>query len=235
MSFEHFLLDPRVMAGIRDDRLQDPNSNSGTGHPGRHGPTRRTRRGPDRHRQDSGLHAAHSAATSRRDRATTCAPSFSPRRANWPSRSTRRRVRSARTRPSGAPPSTAASARAPSWLRLRRGVDIVVACPGRLLDHLSERDVDLSHVEILVLDEADRMCDMGFLPDIRRIIRQLPAKRQTLFFSATMPNEIRTLADEHPRQSGDGPGRRDRTREDRLPRPLSRARRTEDATSCWPC
>jgi ATP-dependent RNA helicase RhlE len=83
----------------------------------------------------------------------------------------------------------------PQLSALRRGVDIVVACPGRLLDHLNERDVDLSHVEILVLDEADRMCDMGFLPDIRRIIRQLPAKRQTLFFSATMPNDIRTLAD----------------------------------------
>ncbi len=78
---------------------------------------------------------------------------------------------------------------------LRRGADIVVACPGRLLDLMGTRDINLSQVEILVLDEADRMCDMGFLPDIRRILKQIPAKRQTLFFSATMPDEIRELAD----------------------------------------
>ncbi|MCP4544279.1 MAG: DEAD/DEAH box helicase [Chloroflexi bacterium] len=78
---------------------------------------------------------------------------------------------------------------------LRRGAEIVVACPGRLLDLLGDRNIDLSHVEVLVLDEADRMCDMGFLPDIRRIIKRLPVKRQTLFFSATMPNDIRALAD----------------------------------------
>jgi ATP-dependent RNA helicase RhlE len=78
---------------------------------------------------------------------------------------------------------------------LRRGAEIVVACPGRLLDLLSDGSIDLSHVEVLVLDEADRMCDMGFLPDIRRILKVLPARRQTLFFSATMPDEIRDLAD----------------------------------------
>jgi ATP-dependent RNA helicase RhlE len=83
----------------------------------------------------------------------------------------------------------------PQASALRRGVEIVVACPGRLLDHIGDGGVDLSHLEVLVLDEADRMCDMGFLPDIRRIIAQLPAKRQTLFFSATMPAEIRSLAD----------------------------------------
>jgi ATP-dependent RNA helicase RhlE len=83
---------------------------------------------------------------------------------------------------------------------LRRGAEIVVACPGRLLDHLGDRTIDLSHVEVLVLDEADRMCDMGFLPDIRRILNQLPTARQTLFFSATMPDEIRTLADSILRQ-----------------------------------
>jgi len=78
---------------------------------------------------------------------------------------------------------------------LRRGADIVVACPGRLLDLLSDNSIDLSQVEVLVLDEADRMCDMGFLPDIRRILKRLPERRQTLFFAATMPDEIRALAD----------------------------------------
>jgi ATP-dependent RNA helicase RhlE len=77
---------------------------------------------------------------------------------------------------------------------LRRGAEIVVACPGRLLDLLNDRSIDLSQVEVLVLDEADRMCDMGFLPDIRRILKVLPAPRQTLFFSATMPKDIRKLA-----------------------------------------
>ncbi len=80
--------------------------------------------------------------------------------------------------------------------QLRAGVDIAIACPGRLLDHLERNTVDLSHVEVLVLDEADRMFDMGFLPDIRRILSYLPAKRQSMFFSATMPNEIRKLARE---------------------------------------
>ncbi len=80
--------------------------------------------------------------------------------------------------------------------KLRRGVEIVVACPGRLLDHINQRTVALSHLEVLVLDEADRMFDMGFLPDIRRIMKHVPAKRQTLLFSATMPDDIRRLAGE---------------------------------------
>ncbi len=78
---------------------------------------------------------------------------------------------------------------------LRRGVEVLVACPGRLLDHYGAGDINLSTVEILVLDEADHMCDMGFLPDIRRILKAVPQDRQTLFFSATMPPEIRQLAD----------------------------------------
>src|SRR4029079_10557582 len=77
---------------------------------------------------------------------------------------------------------------------LRRGVDIVVATPGRLLDHVGQKTVDLSHVEILVLDEADRMLDMGFIPDVRRILALLPKKRQNLLFSATFNDEIRKLA-----------------------------------------
>jgi ATP-dependent RNA helicase RhlE len=78
---------------------------------------------------------------------------------------------------------------------LRRGAEIVVACPGRLLDLMGDGSIDLSRVEVLVLDEADRMCDMGFLPDIRRILKAVPTQRQTLFFSATMPDDIRKLAD----------------------------------------
>jgi len=78
----------------------------------------------------------------------------------------------------------------------RSGVDVIVATPGRLLDHLRHPYARLRGLEVLVLDEADRMLDMGFLPDIRRILRHLPGKRQTLFFSATMPSPIVTLAQE---------------------------------------
>jgi ATP-dependent RNA helicase RhlE len=84
----------------------------------------------------------------------------------------------------------------PQIQKLRAGVDIVVACPGRLLDHLNQKTISLANLEVLVLDEADRMFDMGFLPDIRRIIKQLPLKRQTLMFSATMPDDIRKLTHE---------------------------------------
>jgi len=77
---------------------------------------------------------------------------------------------------------------------LRSGADIVIATPGRLLDHVGQRTVDLSKVEILVLDEADRMLDMGFVRDIRKIIALLPKNRQTLLFSATFSNEIKNLA-----------------------------------------
>ena len=83
----------------------------------------------------------------------------------------------------------------PQIRALRGGVDILVATPGRLLDHVGQRTVDLSRVEILVLDEADRMLDMGFIRDIRRILDLLPPRRQNLLFSATFTDEIKTLAD----------------------------------------
>ena len=78
----------------------------------------------------------------------------------------------------------------------RSGVDIIIATPGRLLDHFRQPYAKLDRLEFLVLDEADRMLDMGFLPDIRRVLRHIPAKRQTLFFSATMPQEIVKLSSE---------------------------------------
>ncbi len=78
----------------------------------------------------------------------------------------------------------------------RKGVDMVVACPGRLLDHMRNRYVDLSSIQFLVIDEADRMLDMGFLPDIKRVLAAVPKERQTFFFSATLPAAIVTLSRE---------------------------------------
>jgi ATP-dependent RNA helicase RhlE len=83
----------------------------------------------------------------------------------------------------------------PQVAQLRRGVDVLVATPGRLLDHHAQRNVDFASVEIFVLDEADRMLDMGFIHDIRRVLALLPAKRQNLLFSATFSDDIRAIAD----------------------------------------
>lgn len=82
----------------------------------------------------------------------------------------------------------------PQVAKVKRGAEIIVACPGRLLDHLNQKTISLSRLEVLVLDEADHMFDMGFFPDIRKIMQHLPRQRQTLLFSATMPDEIRRLA-----------------------------------------
>ena len=84
---------------------------------------------------------------------------------------------------------------------LRRGVHIVVATPGRLADHIQRRSLNLNNVRVAVLDEADRMLDMGFAPDVERILRQCPADRQTLLFSATMPDWVRRLAARHMRDA----------------------------------
>ena len=82
----------------------------------------------------------------------------------------------------------------PQIKQLKTGVEIIVACPGRLLYHVQQRTINLDKIEVLVLDEADQMFDMGFLPSIRKILRLLPKKRQTLLFSATMPTAINELA-----------------------------------------
>jgi ATP-dependent RNA helicase RhlE len=89
---------------------------------------------------------------------------------------------------------------APQIKALHNGIEILVACPGRLLDLVAQGHADLSHVEVLVLDEADRMFDMGFLPDVRRIIKAVPSQRQTMLFSATFPHEVEKLASESLKQ-----------------------------------
>ena len=100
------------------------------------------------------------------------------------------------TRRSPPPRSSAASEWVRRSTRFRSGVDVIIATPGRLLDHFKRRTRSSTSIEFLVLDEADRMLDMGFLPDIKRILKHLPTKRQTLFFSATMPAPIVALTRE---------------------------------------
>lgn len=84
----------------------------------------------------------------------------------------------------------------PQTQALKKGVDVVIACPGRLVDHIQRGNIDFSNMDCLVVDEADQMLDMGFIPDIRRILKHIPKRRQTLMFSATMRPEIRRLANE---------------------------------------
>ena len=95
----------------------------------------------------------------------------------------------------------------PQIKELRGGIEILVATPGRLMDHMGQRTVNLSQVEVLVLDEGDRMLDMGFIPDIRKIVAQLPNRGQTMLFSATFSDEIRRLASEFLKNPGDRRGR----------------------------
>ena len=130
----------------------------------------------------------------RQTRRASRAASSSCRHASWRSRSTRR------LRTYGLPARLRATAifggvpMRPQTQALQRGTDIVVATPGRLIDHLERRTVDLSAIEILTLDEADRMLDMGFLPALRRVLAALPQSRQTLLFSATLSDEVVQLS-----------------------------------------
>ena len=122
------------------------------------------------------------------------APSSSRRRASWPLKLPTALRRTARETALCHTTIFGGVGQGPQVRALRDGVDILVATPGRLLDLLEQGFVDLKSVEILVLDEADRMLDMGFLPDVRRIVQHIPAERQTILLSATMPQPIAALA-----------------------------------------
>ena len=130
--------------------------------------------------------AADGAPTARSAAACWC----SRRRASWPCRSRTRSTASSYHTPITSAAVYGGVEMGAQERALKAGVDIIVATPGRLMDHMRQQNADLGGVELLVLDEADRMMDMGFWPDVRRIIAALPAARQTLLFSATMPDEV---------------------------------------------
>ena len=179
----------------RRSRLHRTDARSSARHPRNSCGPRHSRRRADRYRQDRRLHAADPADACRRSSRTegaACARARADaraRRAGHRKRQSYGKYLRLRTLVIFGGVSIN-----PQIDALRRGTDILVATPGRLLDHAQQRTVDLSQVEILVLDEADRMLDMGFIADIRRVIKLLPPQRQNLMFSATYSDDIRRLA-----------------------------------------
>ena len=131
----------------------------------------------------------------------------SPRPASWPARSPRAPAPTAASRSMRVATVFGGTSVGKNRQDVARGVDILVATPGRLIDLVEQRALTLSEVEILVLDEADQMLDLGFIHALKQIVRMLPAKRQTLFFSATMPKAIKELADKFLTDPGPGLGR----------------------------
>ena len=141
--------------------------------------------------------AARTRTPACRRRATRCARWCSRRRASWPTRSPRTSRPTPSTRKLRVAVVFGGIDMKPQTLELKGGVEVLIATPGRLLDHIEAKNCVLNQVEYVVLDEADRMLDIGFLPDLQRILSYLPKQRQTLLFSATFSPEIKRLADSY--------------------------------------
>ena len=199
-KFTDLGLSQPLLDALAAKNYTEPTPIQAQGHPDRPAGPRPARHRPDRHRQDRGLHAAVARPPGRGrhrppDRRAAPACWCSPRPANSPSQI----AESARTYAKGQHISVGVifgGIPVPKSIReVSRGLDVLVATPGRLLDLVDQRALDLSALEILVLDEADQMLDLGFIHALKRIVKLIPAKRQTLFFSATMPKAIQQLAD----------------------------------------
>ena len=193
MSFDQPRAGARAPPRRRGPGLHRAHPRPGAGHPPRPRRPRPARRRPDRHRQDGRLRAADAPAPQRRQPADPAVRRADPRPRPRPHPRARAPGRGERPRPT-APQRPIRSTAIyggvgfdPQVRALRAGAEIVVATPGRLLDHVGQRTIDLSRVEVLVLDEADRMLDMGFIRDIRKILALLPPRRQNLLFSPPSP------------------------------------------------
>ena len=204
MTFEDLGLSAALLKAVKNEGLHRAHADPGAGDRPRARRPRPVGRGPDRHRQDGRLRAADLAAArpqhgpaTRGARPRRRACSCSRRRASWPRKSPRASPPTAGTPGCKQAVIYGGVSQNPQAKAVRDGVDILVATPGRLLDLMKQGSSRWPAIEMLVLDEADRMLDMGFIRDIRKIVAKLPTKRQTLLFSATMPADIRQLADTH--------------------------------------
>ena len=204
-SFDELGLRPEILRAVAEAGYTTPTPIQAQAIPTILAGPRRHGRRPDGHRQDRRLcpaDPAKAAAAGQREPVAGAASGTRPdpdadARAGDPGRGGDRDLRQIH-RDCARRSSTAASTYDSSCPIVRGGIEILVATPGRLLDHIEQKSVNLGQVEIFVLDEADRMLDMGFIPDIKRIMALLPAtaKRQNLLFSATFSNEIKKLADQ---------------------------------------
>jgi ATP-dependent RNA helicase RhlE len=191
-AFTQLGLNAAIAFSVQEKGYSDADPDSGAGHPaGAHGPRCdrlrpdrvRARRRPSRCRSCTG-----SAPTGR------CAASCSSPPGNWPCRWRRRFRQYSKYTDLTTTIVYGGVGYGKQREDLKRGVDVLAATPGRLLDLMEDGTTNLNDIEILVLDEVDRMLDMGFLPDVKRIVQRCPAARQTLFFTATLPPEIASLA-----------------------------------------
>ena len=208
MKFDELGLSQKVLAAVDASGYTTPTPIQAQAIPPALAGPRHARHRPDRHRQDRRLHPADAVAGSNRAApGRACrARSSSSRRANSPRRS-RRASQLRRNHKLNLALLIGGVSFGDQETKIKRGVDVLIATPGRLLDLFERGKLLLTGIEILVIDEADRMLDMGFIPDIEHICKLLPFTRQTLFFSATMPPEITRLTEAVPAQSRAGGSR----------------------------
>ena len=196
MTFKELNLSAPLLRAVQEAGYETPLAHSGSGHPAGAGRPGSDGLRPDRHRQDGGFCAAHAGPAHRQ-----CAPPQGAVRALilTPTRELALQIGESfeaygKYLKLRSTVIFGGVGQAPQVEALKKGVDILIACPGRLNDLIGQGFIDLSALEIFVLDEADRMLDMGFVHDVKKVIAKLPAQRQNLMFSATMPAEIEQLA-----------------------------------------
>ena len=203
MTFESLGLSPALLRALTEQNYTTPDADPGRSHPAGAGRPRPAGRRPDRHRQDRRVRPAAAQPPVQADRRQRLPPPRAlilvPTRelAVQVTESLRGYGKHLRMNISAI---YGGAGMGPQVEMFRRGVDVLVATPGRLMDHMERGTAKLDSIEILVLDEADRMLDMGFLPAMKRILAKLPRERQTMLFSATFESQLKQLALEFMRE-----------------------------------